>query len=569
MKIHVKHSKTNTIDNRDKTRKRNRVRKRRNKRNKWGGDEEKQTKRKREYDDVTTMFFDAIKGGNIDEVQSLLDDGVVQHANVLDSQGYNAAFWLAGYGYPEILTFLIDRGLNINGSGRENIPMKITPLTLSIRNNNKPVTTILIQRGADVNVKSQYTNGATPLMEAIRKGDMETMRELIGAGADVNLGDNNGTTPLLLAADSGDHVAVSLLLGAGANVDGADIHGSTPLHRAAEGDIGVTERVISMLIDAGANVNSIDDNDDTPIGNSVLASNPTAVTMLLKAGASNFTFDNIDEKILEAMETAMDIIEENTGTHTTVREQEFIIDSANEVSVIFHAYKIYAEMNPSSVPVYTGAALTRDFICSDIYDAIDMKTFSTDDILKSNDILICIYNNARYVVSRRELEGELETNVYKLVYMCHRVSPTPEQPDENIVTDPNGIPILYFNMAGVAIHGVMVPVASLKRVVNDTNIKAVFIDTSSDNDLEGTPITERPITSLLPFHSGSVVSSTHCQVNETIRVGSLQSVSRETVENLLSSCSTQGGARVRRRGAITRNGRSSRRLHRVSRKMRR
>lgn len=566
MKIHVKHSKTTTGNNRDKTRKRNRVRKRRNKRNKWGGDEEKQTKRKREYDDVTTMFFDAIKGGNIDEVQSLLDDGVVQHANVLDSQGYNAAFWLAGYGYPEILTFLIDRGLNINGSGRENIPMKITPLTLSIRNNNKPVTTILIQRGADVNVKSQYTNGATPLMEAIRKGDMETMRELIGAGADVNLGDNNGTTPLLLAADSGDHAAVSLLLGAGANVDGADIHGVTPLHRAAGTVADDAEIVINILIDAGADVNSIDDDDNTPISNAVSASNPTSVTILLKAGASNFTYDDINEKIQAEIETAMDIMEEYSGDQTVVQEQESTIESADEISVIFNTYMSYSAMIPADVPEYTGTALTREFICSDIYDAISMKTFSTDDILKSNDILICIYNNARYVVSRRELEGELETNVYKLVYMCHRVSPAPEQPDENIVTDPNGIPILYFNMAGVAIHGVMVPVASLKRVVNDTNVKAVFIDTSTDNDLQGIPITERPVTSLLPFHGGNIVSATHCQANETIRVGSLRSVNTQTMETLLSSCPTQGGTRASHKRGITRNRRPSRRFRSVSRK---
>ena len=566
MRIHVKHRQTTTGNNPNKTRKLNRERKHLNKRTMRGGDEEKQTKRKREYDDITTMFFNAIRGDNIEEVRSLLDDGLVQDTNILDSQGYNAAFWLAGYGYPEILSFLIDRGLDISRSGRDGIPMNIIPLALSINNHNKHVTTILIQRGADVNARSQYADGATPLIFTITNGNMETIRELIDAGADVNMGDTNGVTPVAYAVNQGNHNALTVLLDAGANVNGADIHGVTPLHTAAGSVADNAEIVINILIDAGADVNSIDDDDNTPIGNAVTASNPTCVTMLLKAGASNFTYNEINEKIQAEIETAMDVMEEYSGDQTVMIEQESILESADEISVIFHNYMSYSAMIPADVPEYTGTALTSDFICSDIYDAISMKTFSADDILKSKDILICIYNNTRYVVNKRELEGELETNVYKLVYMCYRVSPAPEQPDGNIVTDTDGIPILYFNMAGMGIQGVMVPVDSLKRVVDDNNVKAVFIDTTTDNDLQGRPITERPITSLLPFHGGNVVSAIHCQANETIRLGSLHSVSRQTVETLLSSCPTQGGARARRRRRITRNGRPRRRLRSVSRK---
>jgi quinoprotein dehydrogenase-associated probable ABC transporter substrate-binding protein len=108
----------------------------------------------------------------------------------------------------------------------------------------------LIGKGADVNKPD--SQGWTPLLNAARQKKDEIAKALIELGADVNLA-NDGMTPLV-AALMRDHVpTVKVLLDAGAQLEEPGPGGVTPLALA------LTERKYESakaLIDGGANVNA-------------------------------------------------------------------------------------------------------------------------------------------------------------------------------------------------------------------------------------------------------------------------------------------------------------------------
>ena len=74
---------------------------------------------------------------------------------------------------------------------------------------------------------------ATPLIEAVKQGDVQVVRALIKSGADVNQPEGDGATALHWAAHRDSVELVRLLLDAGATAHVANDLGITPLHLAA------------------------------------------------------------------------------------------------------------------------------------------------------------------------------------------------------------------------------------------------------------------------------------------------------------------------------------------------
>jgi ankyrin repeat protein len=94
------------------------------------------------------------------------------------------------------------------------------------------------------------------LLEAVKSGDVESLRRMLAAGADVNLRDSGGATLLMLASHDGNQTMDLALIEAGADVNASDEQGWTPLMKAAynaEQNRGFAD-VVQALIDAGANV---------------------------------------------------------------------------------------------------------------------------------------------------------------------------------------------------------------------------------------------------------------------------------------------------------------------------
>jgi ankyrin repeat protein len=97
------------------------------------------------------------------------------------------------------------------------------------------------------------SEGDTPLIDAVKRGDHNAVRAQLRAKANVNTAGVDGTTALHWAAQSDDVELVTLLLGAGANAKATNRYGVQPITLAATNG---SARVIDALLTAGADANA-------------------------------------------------------------------------------------------------------------------------------------------------------------------------------------------------------------------------------------------------------------------------------------------------------------------------
>jgi ankyrin repeat protein len=106
----------------------------------------------------------------------------------------------------------------------------------------------LLDQGQALEAKQ---NGQTALHIAAMNGKVDILTVLIARGASVNVQDENGITPLMLAARDGRLEAVQALIAQGAKIPVQDKLGENALHIAAAH--GKTD-VVSALLDRGADI---------------------------------------------------------------------------------------------------------------------------------------------------------------------------------------------------------------------------------------------------------------------------------------------------------------------------
>jgi len=144
---------------------------------------------------------------------------------------------------------------------------------------------MLLARGADPNARlkapalqryhnagdAQLAGGATPLMKAVKTGDLEVMRLLLDKGASATLTTSNYTTALMFAAGLGGGrgrttdaealEAIELCLKAGADIDAFNSNGQTAMHIAVER----SDVVVKFLAEHGAALELKDKYGRTPL----------------------------------------------------------------------------------------------------------------------------------------------------------------------------------------------------------------------------------------------------------------------------------------------------------------
>jgi ankyrin repeat protein len=122
-----------------------------------------------------------------------------------------------------------------------------------------------------------------PVADAAMKGDLGTVRLLIGRGADVNAAQGDGMTALHWAAERGDSAMAAVLLSAKANVRAVTRIGDyTPLHIAARTG---NAAVVKTLLDAGSDAKALTATGATALHFAAASGNAASVSALIARAA--------------------------------------------------------------------------------------------------------------------------------------------------------------------------------------------------------------------------------------------------------------------------------------------
>ena len=160
----------------------------------------------------------AARSGNVEVMTLLLAHG--GDANAKEAgRGQTALMWAAAEKHADVARVLIEHGADVNA---KTVPVRTAG----------PGRGTFGGLGGGMGGASNGANGFTPLLFAVRAGDLASVRLLAGAGADVNDTSADGMSALVLATVRAQADVAMFLLekGADANVAGS---GFTALHWAS------------------------------------------------------------------------------------------------------------------------------------------------------------------------------------------------------------------------------------------------------------------------------------------------------------------------------------------------
>lgn len=141
-------------------------------------------------------------------------------ANASDPDGNTALMYAVMFGKTETIELLIKNGANVNVLNR----YESTPLIKAAIKNDVASAKLLLDSGADIELGQK--NG-TPLMWAALNRRNEMIKFLVANNASVNARDSYGNTPLTNAARAGDLETIQLLLAHGADCHLTTLNGKT------------------------------------------------------------------------------------------------------------------------------------------------------------------------------------------------------------------------------------------------------------------------------------------------------------------------------------------------------
>ncbi|HVV54678.1 MAG TPA: ankyrin repeat domain-containing protein [Mucilaginibacter sp.] len=143
-------------------------------------------------------LFEASAAGKFDVVAHLLflhPDAVNDYAE----DGFTPLGLACYFGQTEVARYLVLKGADVNQPS--NNGFRVFPIHSAVAGDHTEITRMLIENGANVNVRQQA--GATPLHSAAQNGNLDILIMLLENGADTSVRMEGGKLPADMAREKG------------------------------------------------------------------------------------------------------------------------------------------------------------------------------------------------------------------------------------------------------------------------------------------------------------------------------------------------------------------------------
>lgn len=178
-------------------------------------------------EEASNLLIEATKNNDLAEVVNALEQGAeIETTEPLLNM--TPLIIASTNGYTEIATHLIEKGADVNATGKQGL----TPLIGAAMNGHADLVTLLATKNPNLDQLSNMQYKGNALHLAARNGYTAVIEALLQAGADINALEGTQSTALMYAAYYGHLEAVELLLEEGAELNVRDQGGQTALYWA-------------------------------------------------------------------------------------------------------------------------------------------------------------------------------------------------------------------------------------------------------------------------------------------------------------------------------------------------